>query len=206
MTARLYLNTYRLIRKNKERIQKFKETGDPRYIYQSKLENEYFQHDMAYMVHRKIYPEEQLLKKFYLIRHLQLLVIQSIKKDVTEDSPQWLTNFLRKNLERLLLSQEQALLQNIINWLTNYRPITRKFKNRKVYSSLGCCSLGCRQYKKRVKFLLCAIDIYSNYAWVVPLRKEILQSSLHFKNFWISLVVNQTRYEKIRVVKFAMDQ
>ena len=161
---------------------------------------------MAYMVHRKIYPEEQLLTKFYLIRHLQLLVIQSIKKDVTEDSSQWLTNFLRKNLERLLLSQEQALLQNIINWLTNYRPITRKFKNRKVYSSLGCCSLGCRQYKKRVKFLLCAIDIYSNYAWVVPLTKEILQSSLHFKNFWISQVVNQTRYEKIRVVKFAMDQ
>ena len=206
MTARLYLNTYRLIRKNKERIQKFKETGDTRYIYQSKLENEYFQHDMAYMVHRKIYPEEQLLTKFYLIRHLQLLVIQSIKKDVTEDSSQWLTNFLRKNLERLLLSQEQALLQNIINWLTNYRLITRKFKNRKVYSSLGCCSLGCRQYKKRVKFLLCAIDIYSNYAWVVPLTKEILQSSLHFKNFWISQVVNQTRYEKIRVVNFAMDQ
>ena len=183
MTARLYLNTYRLIRKNKERIQKFKETGDTRYIYQSKLENEYFQHDMAYMVHRKIYPEEQLLTKFYLIRHLQLLVIQSIKKDVTEDSSQWLTNFLRKNLERLLLSQKQALLQNIINWLTNYRPITRKFKNRKVYSSLGCCSLGCRQYKKRVKFLLCAIDIYSNYAWVVPLTKEILQSSLLFKIF-----------------------
>ena len=206
MTARLYLNTYRPITKNKERIQKFKETGDTRYIYQSKLENEYFQHDMAYMVHRKIYPEEQLLTKFYLIRHLQLLVIQSIKKDVTEDSSQWLTNFLRKNLERLLLSQEQTLLQNIMNWLTNYRPITRKFKNRKVYLSLGCCSLGCRQYKKRVKFLLCAIDIYSNYVWVVPLTKEILQSSLHFKIFWISLVVNQTRYEKIRVVNFAMGQ
>ena len=36
------------ISKNKERIQKFKETGDPRYIYQSELDKVCFQHDMAY--------------------------------------------------------------------------------------------------------------------------------------------------------------
>ena len=34
--------------KNKERIQKFKETGDSGYIYQNKLEKTCFQHDMAY--------------------------------------------------------------------------------------------------------------------------------------------------------------
>ena len=34
--------------KNKERIQKFKETGDSRYIYQDELKKAYFQHDMAY--------------------------------------------------------------------------------------------------------------------------------------------------------------
>ena len=34
--------------KNKERIQKRKETGDSRYIYQNKLDKAYFQHDMAY--------------------------------------------------------------------------------------------------------------------------------------------------------------
>ena len=33
--------------KNKERIQKFKETGDSRYIYQNKLDKACFQHDMA---------------------------------------------------------------------------------------------------------------------------------------------------------------
>ena len=32
--------------KNKETIQKFKETGDSRYIYQNKLDKAYFQHDM----------------------------------------------------------------------------------------------------------------------------------------------------------------
>ena len=34
--------------KNKERIQKFKETGDTSYIYKNRLDNACFQHDMAY--------------------------------------------------------------------------------------------------------------------------------------------------------------
>ena len=34
--------------KNKERIQKFKETGDTSYIYKNKLDKTCFQHDMAY--------------------------------------------------------------------------------------------------------------------------------------------------------------
>ena len=34
--------------KNKERIQKFKETGDSRYIYRNDLNKACFQHDMAY--------------------------------------------------------------------------------------------------------------------------------------------------------------
>ena len=34
--------------KNTERIQKFKETGDSRYIYQNELDKACFQHDMAY--------------------------------------------------------------------------------------------------------------------------------------------------------------
>ena len=34
--------------KNKERIQKFKETGDRSYIYKNELDKACFQHDMAY--------------------------------------------------------------------------------------------------------------------------------------------------------------
>ena len=33
--------------KNKERIQKFKETGDTSYIYKNELDKACFQHDMA---------------------------------------------------------------------------------------------------------------------------------------------------------------
>ena len=34
--------------RNKERIQKFKETGDTSYIYKNELDKACFQHDMAY--------------------------------------------------------------------------------------------------------------------------------------------------------------
>ena len=34
--------------KNKERIKKNKQTGDPRYIYQNELDKACFQHDTAY--------------------------------------------------------------------------------------------------------------------------------------------------------------
>ena len=34
--------------KNKEKIQKFKETGDRNYIYKYELDKACFQHDMAY--------------------------------------------------------------------------------------------------------------------------------------------------------------
>ena len=34
--------------KNKERIQKFKETGDTNYIYNNELDKACFEHDMAY--------------------------------------------------------------------------------------------------------------------------------------------------------------
>ena len=43
--------TYRTCRpfaKNKDRIQKFKETRDSRYIYRNELDKAYFQHDMGY--------------------------------------------------------------------------------------------------------------------------------------------------------------
>ena len=36
--------------KTKERIQKYKKTGDPRCIYQNELDKACFQHDMAYGV------------------------------------------------------------------------------------------------------------------------------------------------------------
>ena len=52
-----------LFTKNKERIQKFKETGDTKYIYRNELDKVCFQHDMAYGDFKNL-AKKQLLIKF----------------------------------------------------------------------------------------------------------------------------------------------
>ena len=49
--------------KNKERIQKFKETGDTSYIYKNELDKACFQHDMAYGDFKDL-TKEHFLTKF----------------------------------------------------------------------------------------------------------------------------------------------
>ena len=39
---------WRPVTKNRERIKKFKEKVDSRYIYQNELDKTYFQHDMTF--------------------------------------------------------------------------------------------------------------------------------------------------------------
>ena len=58
--------------KNKERIKKFKETGDSRYIDQNELDKACFQHDTAYGDFKDL-DRKQLLIKYYMIKHLILL-------------------------------------------------------------------------------------------------------------------------------------
>ena len=45
---RFTYSTYGPFTKNKERIQKIKETGDSQYLYQNELDKACFQHVMAY--------------------------------------------------------------------------------------------------------------------------------------------------------------
>ena len=61
-----------------------------------------------------------------------------------------------------------------------HKPIIRKFKKRKVYSAykdyIWAADLADMQliskYNKRFRFLLCVIDIFSQYAWVVSLKDK----------------------------------
>ena len=60
-----------------------------------------------------------------------------------------------------------------------HKQIIRKFKRRKVYHFLGTiwsADLADMQliskYNKGIKYLLCEIDLFSKYAWVVPLKDK----------------------------------
>ena len=61
-----------------------------------------------------------------------------------------------------------------------HKPIIRKFKKRKVYSAFkdNICAVDLAdmqlisKFNKGFKFLLCVIDIYCKYAWVVPLKDK----------------------------------
>ena len=61
-----------------------------------------------------------------------------------------------------------------------HKPIIKKFKKRKVYSSFRDNIWGIdladmqllSKYNKGIKYLLCAIDLFRKYAWVVPLKDK----------------------------------
>ena len=61
-----------------------------------------------------------------------------------------------------------------------HKPIIKKFKKRKVYSSFRDNIWGVdladmqslSKYNKGNKYLLCAIDLFSKYAWVVPIKDK----------------------------------
>ena len=61
-----------------------------------------------------------------------------------------------------------------------HKPIIKKFKKRKVYSSFRDNIWGVdladmqslSKYNKEIKYLQCAIDSFSKYAWVVSLKDK----------------------------------
>ena len=61
-----------------------------------------------------------------------------------------------------------------------HKPIIRKFKKRKVYSAFKDNIWGAdladmqliSKFNKGFRFLLCVTDIFSKYAWVVPLKDK----------------------------------
>ena len=53
-----------------------------------------------------------------------------------------------------------------------HKPIIKKFKKRKVYSSFRYNMQSLSKYNKGIKYLLSAIDSFSKYAWVVLLKDK----------------------------------
>ena len=163
--------------KNKERIQKFKETGDTSYIYKNELDRACFQHDMAYGdfkdIARRTASDKVLRDKAFSIaknpkydgcqRGLASIVYKFFDKKSTDSGIA--NNDIKQNLQ---LAEELHKL------------IIRKFKKRKVYfgfkDNIWGVDLADMQlignFNKGFRFLLCVIDIFSKYAWVVLLKDQ----------------------------------
>ena len=73
-----------------------------------------------------------------------------------------------------------------------HKPIIKNFKRRTVYSGFKDNTWGAdladmqliSKFNKGFRFLLCVIDIFSKYAWVVPLKdKKVLVLLMLFKKY-----------------------
>ena len=157
--------------KSKERIRKFKETGDSRYIYRNELDKARFQHDMTYGDSKRTAADKVLRDKAC-----------NIAKDPKYDGYQrGLDSMVYKFFDKKTrdsgiksMQQNEKLAEKL------HKPIIRKFKKRKVCSTFKDNIWGTdladmqliRKFNKGVRFLLCVIDIFSKYAWVVPLKDK----------------------------------
>ena len=166
--------------KHKQRIQKFQETGDTNYIYKNELDKACFTHDAAYS------DSKDLTKRTVADTILRKRAF-NIAKDLKYDGYQrGLASMVYKFFDKKpkgsgvkhvntkLKPQNQQLAEEFHN------PIIRKFEKRKVHAAFKDNIWGpdladmqlLSRYNKGIRFLLCTIDIFSKYAWVVPLKDK----------------------------------
>ena len=163
--------------RHKERIKEFKRTVDTRYIYRNELDKACFQHDSVYADHKDLIKKTEVDKvlrdKAYDIasnpkydgyqRGLASMVYKFFDKKSTGSGFKKLKNTARNSS---ILADEL------------HKPIIRKLNKRKVYSQFkdniwGIDLADMQSLKnKGIKYLLCAIDLYSKYAFVVPLKDK----------------------------------
>ena len=196
--------------KNKERIEKFMQTENTDFIYRNELNKACFQHDMAYG------------KSKDLAKRTQLDKILSDKASKIASDPKYdayqrglasiFYNYFDKKCSGsgvdALLATKSATESN--HQLANelHRKIIKKFQKRNVYSSFRDNSWGAdladmqslSKYNKEIKYLFCAIDLFSKYAWFVPLRNKrgITIVKLKLED------ANQIKYGLINVVSFTI--
>ena len=162
--------------KHRERIQKFKETGDTNYIYKNELDKACFAHDAAYS------DSKDLTKRTVADKILRNRAFD-IAKDPKYGGYQrglasMVYKFFDKRSEGSGVVNTKLTPQQLAEEL--HKPIIKKFEKRKVHAAFKDNIWGAdladmqllSRYNKGIRFLLCVIDIFSKYAWVVPLKDK----------------------------------
>ena len=97
--------------------------------------------------------------------------------DIKDDWLLWFIKFLIQRLQAVVLN---LCLQNVQVAEELHKPVIRKFKKIKVYSTfkdnIWRADLADMQlinkFNRGFTFLFCVIDIFSKYTWVVPLKDK----------------------------------
>ena len=158
--------------KNKERTEMFMPTGNTNIIYKNELDKACFQHNMAYG------KTKDLVKRTQSDKVLKDKAFR-IASDPNYDGYQrGLASMVYKFFDKK--SKGSGIINEPNYQLANklHKPIIRKFKKSKVYSSfkdnIWVVDLADMQslskYNKTIKYVLCAIDLFSKYAWVDPIK------------------------------------
>ena len=191
--------------KHKQRIQKFKETGDTNYIYKNELDKACFAHDAAYSDSKDLTKRTVLDK---ILRNRAFNIVKDPKYDGYQRGlASMVYKFFHKNSEgsgvvnTKLTPQNQQLAEEL------HKPITKKFEKRKVHAAFKDNIWGAdladmqllSRYNKGIRFLLSVIHILSKYAWVVPLKdKKCISIVAAFQSI---LKQSNRKPNKIRVDK-----
>ena len=168
--------------KNKERIEKFMQTGNTDFIYRNELDKACLQHDMAYGKSKDLAKRTQSDK---VPRDKAFKIASGLKYDSYQRRlASRVYKFFDKkssgsgvdtSLANKSVTEPNYQLANEL-----HKQIIRNLKRRKVYSSFRdniwsvylADMQSLNKYNKGTKYLLCAIDLFSKYAWVVPLKEK----------------------------------
>ena len=160
--------------KNKERIEKFIQTGNTNFIYKNELDKACFQNDMGYGKSKDLVKITQSDK---VLRDKAFKVASDPKYDgYHRGLAAMVYKFFDKKSEGSGTTNESSY--QLANEL--HKTIVKKFKKIKPYSSFKNNIWGVdladmqslSKYNKGIKYLLCAIDLFSKYAWVSPLKDK----------------------------------
>ena len=160
--------------RNKKRIERFIQTGNTEFIHKNELDKACFQHDMAYGKSKDLAKRTQSDK---VLRDKAFKIASDPKYDGYQRG---LASMVYKFFDKKSSGNGITNEPNYQLAEELHKPIIRKFKKRKVYSSFRDNIWGVdladmqslSRYNKRIKYLLCAIDLFSKYAWVVPLKDK----------------------------------
>ena len=161
--------------RHEERIQKFKETGDTNYVFKNELDKACFVHDATYS------DSKDLTKRTIADKNLKNRAFDIAKDPKYDRYQRGLASMVYGFFDSKVSENDAKLIpenEQLANEL--HKPIIKKFGKRKVYSTFKDNIWGVdladiqllSKYNKGIRFLLCVIDIFSKYAWVVPLKDK----------------------------------